>query len=73
MERPGIRELVGRAMIDRDFFAALLRDTAAVLAGYDLAADERAAVLQAVARASSSPEGDRRRAFQSVVIKRWAT
>src|SRR4030095_9899235 len=50
MARPGMRELIGRAMIDKDFLTDLVRDPATVLGGYDLEAEERAAIMQAVAR-----------------------
>lgn len=73
MKPLGIRDLVGRAMIDGDFLGELVRDPATVLARYELAADERAAIMQAVARAGSSPAGERARAFQAVMMKRWAT
>lgn len=73
MERPGFRDLIGRAMIDREFLAALLRDPAEVLLGFELESEERAAVLRAVERATSSVESERARAFQAVIMKRWAT
>jgi hypothetical protein len=73
MERPGIRELIGRAMIDKEFMGELLRDPATVLAGYDLAAEERAAIMQAVARAGTTSDAERTRAFRAVMMKRWAT
>jgi hypothetical protein len=73
MERLGIRDLVGRAMIDRDFLAELLRDPHSVLADFDLSAEERAAVIQAVGRATTGSERERGRALQVVLMKRWAT
>jgi hypothetical protein len=72
MERPDIRDLVGRAMVDEEFVAALFADPVAVLAGYDLSSEEREAVLKAVSGASPSAH-DRARAFQAVMMKRWAT
>jgi hypothetical protein len=71
MERPGIRDLVGRAMIDREFVGELVRDPGRVLADYELSADERAAIMQAVGKTSSGSE--RARALQIVMMKRWAT
>ncbi len=73
MGRPGFRELVGRAMIDKDFFTDLMRDPAAVLAAYDLEADERAAVMKAVARTGTTSDAERARALRTVMMKRWAT
>ena len=73
MERPGIRDLVGRAMIDREFLAELVRDPARVLAEYDLSAEERAAIVQAAGRTGSASEPERARALQVVLMKRWAT
>lgn len=73
MTRPGIRELIGRAMVDRDFFADLLRDPAGVLSAYDLDGDEREAILQAVAHTESTPDAERARTLQVVMMKRWAT
>lgn len=73
MGRPGIRDLVGRLMIDREFLEELVRDPTPFLAAYDLSADERAAVMQAVERTSESPERERTRTFQAIMMKRWAT
>ncbi|MBI2528067.1 MAG: hypothetical protein HYV93_19050 [Candidatus Rokubacteria bacterium] len=73
MGRLGIRELVGRAMIDKDFFADLVRDPAAVLAAYELEAEERAAVMRAVARTGQTSDAERVRALRTVMMKRWAT
>jgi hypothetical protein len=41
MGRPGIRELVGRAMIEKEFLAELVRDPDTVLTRYDLDPDEK--------------------------------
>lgn len=73
MGRPGIRELVGRAMIDKGFLAEMVKDPAVVLARYDLAADERAAIMQAISRTGKQSEGERSRALQAALMKRWAT
>lgn len=73
MARPGIRELVGRAMIDKQFLAELVRDPARVLADFDLAADERTAIMQAVGKTGSATERERAHALQVVMMKRWAT
>ena len=73
MGRPGIRDLVGRAMIDREFLSDLVRDPDRVLADYDLTGEERAAILQAAGRTGSASERERARALQVVLMKRWAT
>lgn len=73
MARLGMRDLIGRLMIDKDFLAALVRDPGSILVDYDLAAEERAAILEAATRASESPEPDRARSFQAGMMKRWAT
>ncbi len=73
MGRPGIRELVGRAMIDKEFLAELVRDPDVVLARYELEAEERSAVMKAVARTGRTTEAERARALQAVMMKRWAT
>ena len=73
MARPGIRDLVGRAMIDKAFLSDLVRDPVRVLADYDLAAEERAAIMQAVGKSGAGSERDRARALEVVLMKRWAT
>ena len=73
VERPGIRELVGRAMIDKAFLADLVRDPVKMLADYDLSAEERAAIMQAVGRTGTASDRDRARALHNVMMKRWAT
>jgi hypothetical protein len=73
MGRPGIRDLVGRAMIDRDFLAHLVREPATVLAEFELSSDERAAILQAASRRENESDHERARALQVVLMKRWAT
>ncbi len=73
MARPGIRDLVGRAMIDRDFLADLVREPARVLAEFDLSAEERAAIMLAVGKTGNTTERERARALQVVLMKRWAT
>ena len=73
MARMGIRDLVGRVMIDKQFLADLVRDPATVLAEYDLTAEERAVIIQAVGRNDHPSERERARALQNVLLKRWAT
>ncbi len=73
MARMGIRDLVGRVMIDKAFLADLMRDPATVLADYDLTADERAVIMQAVGRTDHMTDRERVQALQNVLMKRWAT
>ena len=72
MEEQGFRDLVGRIMIDPDFFEQLVRDPLATMAEFTLSADERSTVLQAVGRASEAPTPERLRAVKAVMMKRWA-
>jgi hypothetical protein len=73
MGRPGIRQLVGRAMIDKDFLTELVRDPDRVLVDYDLTGEERAAIMQAAGRTGKLSDRERARALQVVLMKRWAT
>ena len=73
MARPGIRDLVGRAMIDKDFLTELLRDPLTILADFELSAEERAAIMQAVGRSGNVSDRERARELQGVLMKRWAT
>jgi len=52
----GLRDLVGRAMVDPDFLVALQRSPNALLADYELTADERATILQALARLAKTAD-----------------
>ncbi len=73
MAEQGLKELVGRVMIDPDFLAALVRDPSTALTDYELSAEERALVLQAIAKLSLTPRSQQARAFQTALVKRWAT
>jgi hypothetical protein len=68
-----IQDLVGRVMLDREFLARLARDPDGILAGYELTAEERAIIVQALGRTAHVPEEERARVLQSVMLKRWAT
>jgi hypothetical protein len=72
MAGQGLKELVGRAMIDPDFLESLRRDPAAVLADYQLTPEEERSVRQALARLAAAPPARRAREFQSALVKRWA-
>ena len=70
---PGIKELVGRLMVDTAYLAALVRDPATVLAEYSLSGEERAALLRAVAKHVLAREGQATRVVMTAVARRWAT
>jgi hypothetical protein len=69
----GLRELVGRAMIDADFLADLQRAPEVVLAQYDLSDAERATVEQALARLARTPSHQRAHALRNALLQRLAT
>ena len=69
----GLRELVGRVMIDPEFLAELLRAPETLLAEYQLSDGERATVQQALARLAKTPSNERRHQFRSSLISRVAT
>jgi hypothetical protein len=69
----GIKELVGRLMVDRDYLAALVRDPATVLANYNLSGEERDALLRTVAKHALARESQMTRVVMTAVAKRWAT
>lgn len=73
MAGKGIQDLVGQVMIDKEFLADLMRDPAAVLAGFELSPEERAAIMQALGSTSTVSDRERARALQNVMLKRWAT
>ena len=68
-----IQDLVGRVMIDREFLAELVRDPDVILAGYELTAEERAVIMQALGRGAHVSERERAHALENVMLKRWAT
>ena len=70
---PRLPELIGRAMIDPDFLADLLRSPEPILAQYELSAEERATVMGAIARLAQTPSGQRAQVFQSALIRRVST
>ncbi len=69
----GLRDLVGRAMIDPDFLVELQSSPATLLAEYELNDDERATILQALARLAKMPARQRRHEFQNALIRRVST
>jgi hypothetical protein len=73
MTDKAIQDLVGRVMIDREFLAELVRDPDVVLADYELTAEERAIIMQALGRGAHVSAQERAHALRSVMLKRWAT
>lgn len=69
----GLRELVGRAMIDPDFLTELQRSPDAVLAEYELNEQERATICEALARLAATPPNQRGPALSNALIRRVAT
>ena len=69
----GLRELIGRAMIDPEFVADLQRSPDTVLAQFQLTDDETAVVRQALLRLAETPPRQRAREFHSALIRRVAT
>jgi hypothetical protein len=69
----GLRDLVGRAMVDPDFLVELVRSPTALLADYELNDDERATILQALARLAKTPSDRRRHEFRNALLRRVAT
>jgi hypothetical protein len=60
-------------MVDEEFREALIGDPDAVLVGFELEADERAAVVKAVTQSRGRSKREQGRVFQAAMMKRWAT
>lgn len=73
MTGKAIQDLVGRVMIDREFLVQLARDPDVILAGYELSAEERTIIMEALGRGAYVSEDERAHALQNAVLKRWAT
>ena len=69
----GLRELIGRAMIDPEFVAELQRSPDSILAQFLLTDDESTAVRQALLRLAQTPRHQRARELHSALIRRVAT
>jgi hypothetical protein len=69
----GLRELVGRAMLDADFLVDLQRAPEVVLAQYELNDDERVAIRLAIDRLSTAPSPQRAQALRTALLRRVAT
>jgi hypothetical protein len=69
----GLRELIGRAMIDPEFVADLQRSPDTVLAQFQLSEAEQVIVRQALVRLAQTPPRQRAREFHAALIRRVAT
>src|SRR5439155_19577594 len=69
----GLRELVGRVMIDPEFLAELQRAPEPLLAQYELTDAERTTVRQALVRLAATPPSERRHELRNILIRRVAT
>jgi hypothetical protein len=69
----GLRELIGRAMVDQDFLAELQRAPDVVLKEYTLNSAERATVLTALARLGQNPPAQRAHALRTALLRRLST
>ena len=69
----GLRELVGRVMIDPEFLAELQRAPESLLAQYELTDAERSTVRQALVRLAATPPSERRHELRTILIRRVAT
>jgi hypothetical protein len=70
---PRLVDLVGRAMVEPEFLAALQRAPEPILAEYELNDDERSTVLQALARLAQMPVAQRDQALRTALLRRVAT
>lgn len=69
----GLRDLIGRAMIDPEFVADLQSSPDTVLAQFQLSADETTAVRQALLHLAKTPSHKRARELHTALIRRVAT
>jgi hypothetical protein len=69
----GLRELVGRAMIDPEFMADLERSPDTVLAQFKLTADEAKVVRQALIHLAKTPPHKRAKELHTALLRRVAT
>ena len=69
----GLRELIGRAMIDPEFLADLQRAPDTVLAKFQLTADETKAVRHALLHLAQTPAHKRAHELHTALIRRVAT
>jgi hypothetical protein len=60
-------------MVDDEFREALISDPAGIIVDFDLEANERAAIVKAAAQSRGRPKREQARAFQTAMMRRWAT
>jgi hypothetical protein len=71
--KQGLRELIGRLMIDSELLRRLQHTPDDVLAQYELSDEERTTVRNALARLAITPAHQRPHALHSALIRRVAT
>jgi hypothetical protein len=69
----GLRDLIGRVMLEPEFLADLQRAPDAVLAEYELNAEERATILAALSRLAQTPSSQRAHALRTALLRRVST
>jgi hypothetical protein len=69
----GLRELIGRAMVDQEFLAELQRAPEPILKEYTLNPAERATVLTALTRLGQTPPAQRAYALRTALLRRLST
>jgi hypothetical protein len=69
----GLRELIGRAMVDQEFFVELQRAPESILSSYELNTDERATVLAALDRLAKVPANKRVPTLRRALLRRVST
>jgi hypothetical protein len=69
----GLRELIGRAMVDQEFLAELQRAPEPILSQYTLNPAERATVLTALVRLGQTPSAQRAHALRTALLRRLST
>lgn len=72
MSQTVIERIVGRAVLDREFLDALLRDPEAVLKDYDLRAEDRRRIAETVRGLSAAEARKLAAAFEAQVGERKA-
>jgi len=69
----GLRELIGRAMVDQEFFVELQRAPESILSSYELNQDERATILAALDRLAKVPANKRVPTLRRALLRRVST
>jgi len=69
----GLRELIGRAMVDQEFFVELQRAPESILSSYELNQDERTTILAALDRLAKVPANKRVPTLRRALLRRVST